>query len=247
MALGTIIIIVVLVFLLSGLRLVYQYQRLVRFRLGKFQDVIEPGLRWIIPIIDKTEKVDLRIVSADVQPQEAMTKDNVPLHVDAVVFFRVLHPDKAIIEIEDYYTAISQFSRAALRDVIGKEDLDTVLSNREKIAEEMKRIVDKSAEHWGIDVVDVKIQQVELPESMKRSMAGQAEAEREKRATIIKSEGEVIAAKNLEKAAQTLKTPGALELRTLTTLRDIASEPSQKIIIPIPTNLFDAFMGKKKK
>lgn len=247
MAIGTILTIIVLVFLLSGIRLVYQYQRLVRFRLGKYKDVIEPGLRWIIPIIDKTEKVDLRIVSADVQPQEAMTKDNVPLHVDAVVFFKVLHPNKAIIEIEDYYTAISQFSRAALRDVVGKEDLDTVLSNREKIAEEIRKIVDKSAEHWGIDVVDVKIQQVELPESMKRSMAGQAEAEREKRATIIKSEGEVIAAKNLEKAAQTLKTSGALELRTLTTLRDIASEPSQKIIIPIPTNLFDAFIGKKKK
>ncbi len=225
MALGTIIFFVLLVLFLSGLRLVYQYQRIVRFRLGKYKDVLEPGLRWIVPLIDTTQKVDLRIVSADVQPQEAMTKDNVPLHVDAVVFFRVMHPDKAIIEIEDYYTAISQFSRAALRDVVGKEDLDTVLSNREKIAEEIRKIVDKSADHWGIDVVDVKIQQVELPESMKRSMAGQAEAEREKRATIIKSEGEVIAAKNLEKAAQTLKTPGALELRTLTTLRDIASEP----------------------
>ncbi|MBI4140187.1 slipin family protein [Candidatus Woesearchaeota archaeon] len=246
MALSYILTIIILVFLLVGLRLVYQYQRLVRFRLGKYKDVLEPGLRWVIPFVDHTEKIDLRVVSADVQPQESMTKDNVPLKVDAVVFFKVLHPDKAIIEIEDYYTAISQFSRAALRDVVGKEDLDTILSNREKVAEEIRRIVDKSADQWGIDVVEVKIQQVELPESMKRSMAGQAEAERERRATIIKSEGEVIAAKNLEKAAQTLKSPGALQLRTLTTLRDIASEPSQKIIIPIPTDLFDKIAGKRK-
>ncbi|MBI2565040.1 slipin family protein [Candidatus Woesearchaeota archaeon] len=241
--LGAIFIILVLL----GFRLVYEYQRLVRFRLGKYKDVIKPGLRWIIPFIDTVEKVDLRTFAVDVQPQECMTEDNVPVHVDAVVYYHVKEPEKSVLNIENYTEAVILFARAALRDSIGKESLDTVLSNREKIAGEIKSILDKGTDPWGVDVQEVKIQQVELPESMKRAMAAQAEAEREKRATIIKSEGEVKSAENLRKAGETLaKSPASIHLRTLATISDIASDPSQKFIIPLPLEFLQS-MNKKKK
>ncbi|MBW2970373.1 slipin family protein, partial [Candidatus Woesearchaeota archaeon] len=231
------IIVFVILILFWGLRLVYEYQRLVRFRLGKFKDVMNPGLKWVIPIIDKTQRIDLRVNTVDVEPQEAMTADNVPLKVNAVIFYRVLKPSKAILEIEDYEIGVSQFARAALRDAVGKADLDVILSKREKVADEIKKIVDKATDPWGIDVIEVKIQEIELPETMKRAMAKQAEAERERRATIIKSEGEIKAAESLAKAAQILgKEPTAFNLRTLSTITDISSDPSQKIIF-VPADI----------
>lgn len=235
------IIVFVILILFWGLRLVYEYQRLVRFRLGKFKDVMNPGLKWVIPIIDKTQRIDLRVNTVDVEPQEAMTADNVPLKVNAVIFYRVLKPSKAILEIEDYEVGVSQFARAALRDAVGKADLDVILSKREKVADEIKKIVDKATDPWGIDVIEVKIQEIELPETMKRAMAKQAEAERERRATIIKSEGEIKAAESLAKAAQILgKEPTAFNLRTLSTITDISSDPSQKIIF-VPADIMKLF------
>lgn len=244
-ALLYVLAVLVVIIILWGLRLVFEYQRLVRFRLGKFKDVIEPGLRWVIPIIDKTQRLDLRVSTVDVDPQEAMTADNVPLKVNAVIFFRVLKPSKAILEIEDYELAVTQFARAALRDAVGKADLDTILSKRERVAEDIKKIVDKATDPWGIDVIEVKIQEIELPETMKRAMAKQAEAERERRATIIKSEGEIKAAENLAKAAQILgKEPTAFNLRTLSTITDISSDPSQKIIF-VPADIMKVFNKEK--
>ena len=232
--------------LVSGLRLVYQYQRLVRFRLGKYKDMMKPGLKWIIPILDTTQNIDLRVTTVDVEPQEAITADNVPLKVNAVVFFKVKDPSKAVLEIEDYIVGVSQFARAALRDAVGKADLDIILSKREKVADEIQAIIDKATDPWGVDVTEVKIQEIELPEGMKRAMAAQAEAEREKRAIIIKSEGEIKAAENLTKAAKTMeKAPMAMGLRTLSTLTDISSDPSQKIVIPLPTDIMEWFKKKK--
>ena len=239
-----ILAVLVVIMIIWGLRLVYEYQRLVRFRLGKYKDVIEPGLSWVIPIIDKTQRLDLRVSTVDVEPQEAMTADNVPIKVNAVIFFRVLKPSKAVLEIEDYEIGVSQFARAALRDAVGKADLDIILSKREQVADDIKKIVDKATDPWGIDVIDVKIQEIELPETMKRAMAKQAEAEREKRATIIKSEGEIKAAENLAVAAKTLgKEPIAFNLRTLSTITDISSDPSQKIIF-VPTDIMKFFEKK---
>lgn len=241
------IFVVLYLLLVTGLRLVYEYQRLVRFRLGKFKDVMKPGLKWIIPILDTTQRIDLRVTTVDVEPQEAITADNVPLKVNAVVFLKVKEPSKAVLEIEDYIVGVSHFARAALRDAVGKADLDMILSKREKVADEIQAIIDKATNPWGVDVTEVKIQEIELPDGMKRAMAAQAEAEREKRATIIKSEGEIKAAENLTKAAKTMEhAPMAMGLRTLATLTDISSDPAQKIIIPLPAEIMDWF-GRKKQ
>ena len=238
---------IVFIVIVSGLRLVYQYQRVVRFRLGKYKDMMKPGLKWIIPVVDTTQNIDLRVTTVDVEPQEAMTSDNVPIKVNAVIFFRVKDPSKAVLEIEDYVVGVAQFARAALRDAVGKADLDIILSKREKVADEIQMIIDKATDPWGVDVTEVKIQEIELPEGMKRAMAAQAEAEREKRAIIIKSEGEIKAAENLSKAAKTMeKAPMAMGLRTLSTLTDISSDPSQKIVIPLPTDIMDWFNKKKR-
>jgi regulator of protease activity HflC (stomatin/prohibitin superfamily) len=239
-------VLLLLFFLFASVKVVYEYQRLVRFRLGRYKDTINPGLRLIIPIIDKVDRIDVRITTEDIPKQEAMTKDNVPVMVDAVVFFRVLHPKKAIIEIDDFREAVSQYARTALRDIIGKNQLDTLLASREKIAEQIKKIVDTATDEWGVDVSAVRIQNIELPGSMKRAMAREAEAERERRATIILSSGEVEAAKNLTKAAATMaKTPIAMQLRTLATISDISGDPAQKIILPIPFDLISGLMKKK--
>jgi regulator of protease activity HflC (stomatin/prohibitin superfamily) len=189
-------------------------------------------------------KVDMRIKTADIPRQEVMTKDNIPMLVNAVVYFRVVNPEDAIIKIEDYAYAVRQYTQAALRDVIGNAEMDLVLTEREEIAESIKKIVDAETSGWGIDVESIKIQEVELPAEMKRAMAKQAEAERERRAVIIASQGELSASENLMRAAENLsKSSGALHLRTLQTIRDIAADPSEKIVLFMPTSLTNTIQG----
>ncbi len=234
------IIIFLVLIIISGLRLLYQYERGVVFTLGKFSHIKEPGLNWIVPVFQTMRKVDIRIKTADVPRQEVITKDNIPLLANTVVYFKVEKPADAIIKIEDYEFAVKQYTQAALRDVVGNAELDFVLTEREKIAESIKKIVDDETGGWGINIESIKIQEVELPAEMKRAMAKQAEAEREKRAVIIAAEGEIKASENLRKAAENLsKSPAAVHLRTLQTIRDIAADPSEKIVLFLPSDISD--------
>ncbi len=241
----------VAVFLLfSSIKQLYQYERGVVFTLGKFSGTRNPGLTLIFPVFQTMRKVDMRIKTADVPRQEVMTKDNIPMLVNAVVYFKVVRPEDVVIKIEDHVYAIRQYTQAALRDVIGNHELDFVLSEREKIANSIKEIVDAETSGWGVDVESIKIQEIELPAEMKRAMAKQAEAERERRAMIIASQGELSAAENLRQAAETLaQSAGALHLRTLQTIRDIAADPSEKIVLFVPSdinNTLSTIMSKKE-
>jgi regulator of protease activity HflC (stomatin/prohibitin superfamily) len=210
----------------------------VVFTLGKYSGTRQPGLTLIIPVYQTMRKVDMRIKTADIPRQEVMTKDNIPMLVNAVVYFKVINPADVIIKIEDYVFAVRQYTQAALRDVIGNSEMDFVLTEREQIAESIKKIVDAETSGWGVDVESIKIQEVELPAEMKRAMAKQAEAERERRAMIIASQGELSASENLRQAAENLsKSKGALHLRTLQTIRDIAADPSEKIVLFVPSDL----------
>lgn len=232
----------VIVLLFSSVKIVMEYERAVQFTLGKFSRVLNPGLNIILPIIQSVRIVDIRIQTVDIPKQEVMTKDNVPVSVNAVVYMKVINPEKAVLKIQNYVFAVAQYGQTALRDVIGNKELDYVLTEREQIAKAIKDIVDRETDEWGVDIASIKIQDIELPVDMKRIMARQAEAEREKRAQIIKSEGEVIAAQNLQTASITLsKSPGAFHLRTLETLADISSDPSNKIVLAVPLEILRAF------
>lgn len=232
----------VLIGILSSLKVIFEYQRGILFTLGKYKRVMNPGLRIVIPVIQSMQKVDLRIATIDIPKQEVMTKDNVPVGVNAVVYYKVTKPEDAVLRIQDYNYALSQYAQTALRDVAGGIELDQLLTAREKIAETIKRIVDKETDQWGIDVTAIKIQDIELPANMKRAMARQAEAEREKRATVIKAEGEKIASKNLSEAAKVLaKAPGSLHLRTLQTINDVSPDQSNTIIFAVPMEILRAF------
>ena len=239
------IIIVVAIFVLaSSIRIVNQYERGVVLTLGKFTGIREPGLRLIVPYIQRLIRVDVRSTPIDVPKQEIITRDNVTAGVDAVVYFRVLDAPKAILETTNYVYATSQFAQAALRDITGNFELDELLSKREEAAEKIKEIVDAQTSQWGIDVEAVKIQNIELPADMKRAMAKQAEAERERRSNIINAEGEKAAAATLAEAASIIaSTPGALNLRTLNTIERISTEPSQKTTMLFPIELVDALRG----
>ena len=231
----------------ATIRIIYEYERGVLFTLGRFSKVMEPGLRIVIPIVQSMRKVDTRIKTVDIPKQEVMTRDNVPVSINAVVYMRVIDAKKAILKIQNYVYAVSQYGQTALRDVIGGKELDAVLTERAEIADEIKALVDKETDEWGIDITAIKVQDIELPADMKRIMARQAEAEREKRATIIKSTGEVVASKNLQEAATKLaQAPGALHLRTLQTLADISSDQSNTIVIPIPMEFLKAVEGFAK-
>ena len=235
------VIIVVVLFFLSGLKVIKQYQRGVVLTLGKFTGTRQPGLRIVVPIIQKMIRVDVRSTPIDVPKQEVITKDNVTAGVDAVVYFRVLDAPKAVLETTNYVYATSQFAQAALRDVTGNFELDELLSKRQEISDKIKEIVDAQTSQWGIDVENVKIQNIELPTDMKRAMAKQAEAERERRSNIINAEGEMAAATKLAEAAKIISgTPGALNLRTLNTIERISTEPSQKTTMLFPIELIDA-------
>ena len=244
------IIICVLVFIamLSGVRVVNQYQRGVVLTLGRFSGVREPGLRIVLPVIQTMTLVDIRSTPIDVPKQEVITRDNVTVGVDAVVYFRVVNAPKAVLETTNYIYATSQFAQAALRDVTGNVDMDDLLAKREEISQQIKEIVDAETDKWGIDVENVKIQNIELPGDMKRAMAKQAEAERERRSNIINADGEKQAAKTLAEAAEILATtPGAINLRTLNTLERISTEPSQKTMMLFPVELIDALRGSREK
>lgn len=223
--------------ILGGIRLLYEYERGVVFTLRRYSHVKEPGLRWIIPVIQEMRKIDMRIKTADIPRQEVITKDNIPLLANTVVYFKVEKPEDAVIKIEDFEYAVKQYTQAALRDIVGNAELDFVLTEREKIASSIKKIVDTETSGWGIDIESIKIQEIELPAEMKRAMAKQAEAERERRAVIISAEGELKASENLKKAADNLsKNPVAIQLRTLQTIRDIAADPSEKIVLFLPSD-----------
>jgi regulator of protease activity HflC (stomatin/prohibitin superfamily) len=223
---------------LRSIRLIYQYQRGVVFTLGRFSGIRQPGITLVVPILQSMRQVDMRIKTADIPRQEVMTKDNIPMLVNAVVYFKVINPADVIIKIEDHVFAVRQYTQAALRDIIGNNEMDFVLTERERIAQSIKEIVDAETSGWGVDVESIKVQEVELPAEMKRAMAKQAEAERERRAMIIASQGELTASDNLRQAAENLaRSPGALHLRTLQTIRDIAADPSEKIVLFMPSEL----------
>lgn len=227
-------------FLIVGLRVINQYERGVVLTLGKYSSTRQPGLTWIFPGIQLVTKVDLRITTTDIPQQEVITKDNVPVGINAVVYYQVESAENAILNIKDYTLAVSQYAQAALRDVIGGIELDPLLSEREQIAEEIKKIVDVATNQWGINVTDIKIQDIELPADMKRIMAKQAEAERERRAVIIRSEGEFSASQKLAQAAQVLSAvPGGIAMRTLQTIEKINPDPSKTVIFALPTEFFD--------
>ncbi len=235
------IFIAVIVFILSGIKVINQYERGVVLTLGRFTGLRDPGLRIVIPIFQRLIRVDIRSMPIDVSKQEIITKDNVTAGVDAIVYFRVINAPKAVLETTNYVYATSQFAQAALRDVTGNFELDELLSKREEISQQIKEIVDQQTDQWGIDVEAVKIQNIELPADMKRAMAKQAEAERERRSNIINAEGERAAAETLAEAARIIAgTPGALNLRTLNTIERISTEPSQKTTMLFPIELIDA-------
>jgi regulator of protease activity HflC (stomatin/prohibitin superfamily) len=233
---------ILLFILFSAIRVVQEYERGVIFRLGRFVGAKGPGLFFIIPFIDRMVKVDLRTVTLDVPSQEAISRDNVTLKVNAVVYFRVLDPGKAIIQVEDYRRATWQIAQTTLRNVIGQSELDELLAHREKVNDELQRIIDEQTEPWGIKVSLVEVKDVELPQTMQRAMAKQAEAEREKRAKIIHAEGEHAAAQQLGEAAAVIgREPATLQLRYLQTLTEIATEKNSTILFPVPIDLFTAF------
>lgn len=231
----------ILVFLLvAGIRVVDQYERGVVLTLGKYTGTRGPGLTWIVIVIQRMMKVDLRIATVDIPQQEVITKDNVTVGINAVVYFRVENAEKAMLEVQDFRHAVGLYAQATLRDVIGGVELDTLLSERDQIAEEIKKIVDVATDPWGVDVNTIKIQDIELPADMKRVMAKQAESERERRAIIIRAEGEYTAAEKLSQAAQVLSNvPGGMSMRTLQTIEKINPDPSKTVIFALPIEVTD--------
>ena len=247
---GTLIIaLVVLVLLKMSIYVLREYERAVVFRLGRLSGVRGPGLILVIPFIDRLVRVSLRIIAMDVPPQDVVTKDNVSVKVNAVVYFRVFEPDKAIVEVQDYHYATSQLSQTTLRSVIGGAELDELLSAREKINMELQSILDRQTESWGIKVSAVEVKHVDLPETMQRALAKQAEAERERRAKVIHALGELQASEKLSQAAHVLATePTSIQLRFLQTLSEIAVEKNSTIVFPVPIDIVEHFMkGKKDK
>ncbi len=239
-------IILVAIFLLvvTSIRQINQYEKGVRFTLGKFSSIMEPGWRIVWPIIQSYEKVDVRVKAVDVPDQNAITRDNVTVKVNAVIYYKVSDADKAIIEVENFRYAISQYAQTTMRNIVGEVTLDELLSSRDKIADRIREIVDKETDAWGLKVQNVELKDVSLPPDMERTIGKQAEAEREKRAVIINSEGELAASENISKAAEMLsKTPGALHLRTLQSINDMSSDQSNTIVYMVPVEALRALEG----
>jgi len=246
---GTIIwvAIVVVVLLLATIRQITQYQRGVRFTLGRYTGTLNPGWRMIIPIFQSLKKVDMRVKAVDVPYQESMTKDNIPVKINAVIYYKVVSAEKAVLEVENFFYAVSQLAQTTMRNVVGEVDLDQLLSQRQTISEKIKSLVDTATDPWGIKVDSVDLKDVILPEDMKRTIAKQAEAERERRAVVIKAEGEVEAANNMAKAAQVLAgSTGALHLRTLQSVNDLSSDQSNTVVFALPLEILRAFEGINK-
>jgi regulator of protease activity HflC (stomatin/prohibitin superfamily) len=240
-----IVVIFVIIILSSAIKVFPEYQRGVIFRLGRINPPKGPGLFLIIPIVDRVVRVDLRTITMDVPAQEVITKDNVPVKVNAVAYFRVVDPSKAVIEVQNYIVATSQISQTTLRSVLGQSDLDHLLTERDKLNQRLQEIIDEQTDPWGIKVSIVEIKDVEIPASMQRAMARQAEAERERRAKVIAAEGEYQASEKLEQAAVVLsRTPAAIQLRYLQTLVEVAAEKNSTTLFPIPIDLIEPFLKK---
>jgi len=237
-----------LLILLLSLKVIQEYERGVKFTLGKFSKIMTPGLNIVFPIVQSFQKVDMRVKAVDVPDQEAMTKDNISTKINAVIYYKVSDAKKVIIEVEHYNYAISQLAQTTMRNVVGEVELDELLAQRDKVSDKIQKIVDQATDPWGIKVDAVDLKDIVLPDDMKRVIGKQAEAEREKRAVIIKAEGEVMSANNMAKAAKTLAlSPGALHLRTLQSINDISSDKSNTIVFAIPLEVLRAFEGFGKK
>ena len=232
--------------LIASIKQINEYERGVKFQLGKYIGVMNPGWRIVIPVFQTYQKVDIRVKAVDVPDQDAITKDNVSVNVNAVLYYKVDNAESAIIKVEYFDYAVSQLAQTTMRDVVGEVTLDELLTNRDEISQRIQVIVDKASDPWGIKIVSVDLKHIELPENMKRTIAKQAEAEREKRAVIIKAEGEVIAADNMAKAASILGgANGALHLRTLQSINDLSSDQSNTVIFAMPLEILRAFEGLK--
>lgn len=239
--LGTVFFFIVFLVIIS-IRQVNQYEKGLKFTLGKFSNIMDPGWRIVLPVIQSYQKVDMRVRAVDVPDQEAITRDNISVRVNAVIYYRVDNAEKAVLEVENFYHAISQLAQTTMRNIVGEVTLDELLSGRAEIAEKIRHIIDSATDAWGIDVQSVELKDAVLPEDMKRTIAKQAEAEREKRAVIIKAEGEVMAAENMAQAAKTLsEQTGALHLRSLQTLNDLSSDQSNTVIFAVPLEILRAF------
>jgi len=247
-ALIYILIIIAVLIVLASIRQINQYEKGVKLMLGKYIGTMEPGWRLVWPIFQSYRKIDLRVKAVDVPNQEAITKDNISVAVNAVIYYKVQDADKAVLEVENFYYAISQMAQTTMRNAVGQVDLDDLLSQRDRVSENIRKIIDDATDPWGIKVLNVELKDIVLPEEMKRVIGKQAEAEREKRAIIIKAEGEVIAADNMSKAAKILaESKGALHLRTLQSINDISSDQSNTIVFAVPLEVLRAFESFGKK
>ena len=241
-AFSIVLIVFVVIILLRSIVQVNEYERGVRFTLGKFSKIMTPGWNLVLPIFQNYKKVDIRTKAVDVPEQDAITKDNVSVRINAVIYYKIFDASKAILEVENFYYAVSQLAQTTMRNVVGSVSLNELLAERDKISTEICKIIDEATDPWGIKVENVELKDVSLPEEMKRVIAKAAEAERERAAILTKAEGEVEAAKNLAKAAETMATtPGALHLRTLSTINDVSSDQSNTIIFCVPMEVLDAF------
>jgi regulator of protease activity HflC (stomatin/prohibitin superfamily) len=239
-----VVLIPLLFLILASIKQINQYERGIKFAFGKYTGMMEPGWSMVWPVIQSYQKVDIRTKAVDVPDQEAITKDNVSARISAVIYYKVTDASKAVLEVENFFIAIHQLAQTTMRNVIGEVDLDSLLANRDSVASRIKDIVKETTTQWGLEVISVELKDIILPDSMKRTMAKQAEAEREKRATIINSEGEVIAAKNLAQAAELMAgKPGALHLRTLNSINDISSDQSNTVVFVTPIEILRAVEG----
>lgn len=244
---GLILLAPIIFIIVISIKQINQYQRGIKFSFGKYSGIMEPGWRIVLPIVQSYRKVDIRTKAVDVPDQEAITKDNVSTRISAVIYYKVVDASKAVLEVEDFFFAVHQLAQTTMRNVVGEVELNELLANRDKIAARIRDIVGETTTSWGLEVLTVELKDIILPEDMKRTMAKQAEAEREKKATIINSEGEVIAAENLAKAAKLMASaPGALHLRTLNSINDISSDKSNTVVFAIPLEVL-AVEGLKKE
>jgi regulator of protease activity HflC (stomatin/prohibitin superfamily) len=247
-ALGLLVpVVIIALWLFMGLRIVNEYEQGVVLRLGRYVGLKTAGLKWIVPFIDRMIVIDMRVTAEQVPPQDVITRDNVSMKVNAVIYFRVVQADRAFLQVTDFLFATSQFAQTTLRSVLGQVDLDDVLSQRDKINRQLQEIIDRHTEPWGVKVTAVEVKQVDLPEEMRRAMARQAEAERERRSKVISAEGEFQAAEKLSAAADVIaQSPGALQLRYMQTLVEISSDKSNTVIFPLPMDLITQFLDASK-
>ncbi len=242
------IIVFIIIVIICSIKQINEYERGIKFRFGKFVKVLTPGWKLVLPIIESYKKVDIRTKAVDVPSQEAITKDNVSVQINAVIYYKLFDASKAILAVEDFYYAVGQLAQTTMRNVVGSVSLDELLAERDKISTEICKIIDEATDPWGIKVENVELKDVSLPEDMKRVLAIAAEAEREKQAVVTKAKGEVEASNNLAKAAEIMSsTPGAMHLRTLSTLSDISSDKSNTILFCLPVEILEAMKGKNDK